>query len=130
MLLGLVPFIIGFGYPLRCFAFLNRVAIETTRRAGFFGETELLYMIVEHFKNRDPVPIYRRFRDQGRMAPQGLEYVSSWVDEKLHLCFQLMETDHPEYIDEWLAHWKDLVEFEVYPVIPSKEAVERVAPLL
>jgi hypothetical protein len=60
-----------------------------------FGETALLYMIVEHFKNHDPVPVYRRFRDSGRMAPQGLEYVSSWVDEKLHLCFQLMETDHP-----------------------------------
>lgn len=90
----------------------------------------MLYMIVEHFKNQDPVPIYRRFRDQGRMAPQGLEYVSSWVDDKLHLCFQLMETDHPEYIDEWLANWNDLVEFEVYPVITSKEAVEKVAPLL
>jgi hypothetical protein len=87
-------------------------------------------MIVEHFKNQDPVPIYRRFRDRGRMAPPGLEYVSSWVDDKLHLCFQLMETDHPEYLDAWLANWKDLVEFEVYPVISSKEAVEKVAPFL
>ena len=90
----------------------------------------MLYMIVERFKNEDPIPVYRRLRDRGRMAPQGLEYVSSWVDQKLHLCFQLMETDHPEHIDEWLANWKDLVEFEVYPVISSKEAVEKVAPLL
>lgn len=90
----------------------------------------MLYVIVEHFKNQSPLPVYRRFRDHGRLAPEGLHYLSSWVDEKLERCFQIMETDDPKLLDEWIAHWSDLVEFEVYPVISSKEAAERVAPLL
>ena len=90
----------------------------------------MLYMIVECFKNQDPVPVYRRFRDRGRLAPEGLKYVSSWVDEKLERCFQLMETDDLKLLDEWIAKWSDIVEFEVYPVISSKEAAEKVAPRL
>ena len=84
-------------------------------------------MIVEHFKNQDPLPVYRRFRDRGRLAPQGVRYVSSWVDEKLERCFQLMETEERRYLDEWIAQWIDLVDFEVYPVITSNEAAERVS---
>ena len=91
-------------------------------------ETALLYMIIEHFKDQDPVPVYRRFRDRGRLAPEGLRYVSSWVDEKLERCFQLMETDDRKLLDEWIGNWKDLVEFDIYPVISSAEAVERVSP--
>jgi Protein of unknown function (DUF3303) len=87
-------------------------------------------MIVEHFKNQDPLPVYRRFRDCGRMAPEGLEYISSWVDEKLERCFQLMETDDRARLEEWLANWNDIVEFDVYPVISSKEAADRVLPYL
>jgi hypothetical protein len=87
-------------------------------------------MIVEHFKNQDAVPVYRRFRDRGRLAPEGLRYVSSWVDEKLERCFQLMETADRKHLDEWIAKWTDLVEFEVYPVISSKEAAERISPRL
>jgi hypothetical protein len=90
----------------------------------------LHYMIVEHFKNRDPVPVYQRFRDRGRLAPEGLRYVSSWIDEKLERCFQLMETSDPNLLDEWMANWKDIVEFEVYAVISSEEAVERISPRL
>lgn len=90
----------------------------------------MLYMVVEHFLNQDPLPVYRRFRDRGRLAPEGLEYVSSWVDEKLERCFQLMETTDPGLLDQWIANWSDLTEFEVYPVITSKEAAERVAPRL
>ena len=90
----------------------------------------MLYMIIEHFKNQDPVPVYRRFRDRGRLAPEGLRYVSSWVDEKLERCFQLMEAADRKHLDEWIANWSDLVEFEVYEVISSQEAVERVSPLL
>jgi hypothetical protein len=87
-------------------------------------------MVVEHFKGGDPLPVYRRFRDHGRLAPDGLEYVSSWVDEKLATCFQLMETDERILLDEWMAKWSDLVEFEVYSVITSKDAAERVASRL
>ncbi|HQR40950.1 MAG TPA: DUF3303 family protein [Blastocatellia bacterium] len=90
----------------------------------------MLYMIVEHFRDRDPVPVYRRFRDHGRLAPDRLQYVSSWVDETLGRCFQLMETDDRKLLDEWMAKWADLAEFEVYPVITSREAADRVAPLL
>lgn len=90
----------------------------------------MLYMIVERFLNQDPIPVYRRFRDRGRLAPDGLHYVSSWVDERLTRCFQLMETADRTLLDEWMAHWSDLVEFEVFPVISSKQAAETVAPHL
>jgi hypothetical protein len=87
-------------------------------------------MIIEHFKNQDPVPVYRRFRNRGRLAPEGLRYVSSWVNEKLDRCFQLMETEDYKLLDEWCSNWTDLVEFEVYPVISSREAAERMSPHL
>jgi len=83
-------------------------------------------MVVENFRNGDPVPVYRRFRERGRLAPEGLHYVSSWVDEKLERCFQLMETDDRLLLDEWMEYWSDLVEFEVYAVVSSAEAAERV----
>ncbi len=90
----------------------------------------MLYMVVEHFRDKDAVPVYRRFRDKGRMAPEGLAYVSSWVDLNLERCYQLMETDDPALLEEWMAKWSDLVEFELYPVMPSREAVEKIEPLL
>lgn len=90
----------------------------------------MLYLVIELFKNQDPVPVYRRFRESGRLAPEGVRYVSSWVDENLDRCFQLMEADSRELLDEWLANWSDLVDFEVYAVMSSNEAAERVAPRL
>ena len=90
----------------------------------------MLFMVIERFRNQDPLPVYRRFRDRGRLASEGLQYVSSWVDERLERCFQLMETSDPRLLDKWIDSWKDLTEFEVYPVISSQEAAERVAPLL
>jgi hypothetical protein len=89
-----------------------------------------LYMIVEHFKDKDAVPVYRRFRDHGRLAPEGLVYISSWVDRQFERCYQVMEAENPELIAEWIANWSDLVEFVVYPVITSKEAAEKIAPKL
>jgi hypothetical protein len=71
--------------------------------------------------------VHRRFRDRGRLAPEGLQYVTSWVDEELKRCFQLMETDDRKLLDEWMANWSDIVEFEVYPVISSNEAAEKVS---
>ena len=85
-----------------------------------------LYMIIEHFRNGDPVPVYRRFRERGRMAPDGLTYVSSWVDQDLTRCYQVMETDDRRLLDQWMALWSDLVEFEVHPVMTSQEAAKRV----
>ena len=89
-----------------------------------------LYMVVERFKNKDAAPVYRRFKDSGRMMPDGLAYVSSWIDDKLERCYQLMETHDRSLLDAWMARWSDLMEFEVYPVITSKEAVEKIAPRL
>lgn len=90
----------------------------------------MLYMIVEHFKNDDPIPVYQRFREHGRLAPDGLQYISSWVDEKLEHCFQLMETADRNLLDQWITNWSDIVEFNVFPVISSKEAADVIAPRL
>ena len=89
----------------------------------------MLYMIVEHFKG-DPVPVYRRFRDHGRLAPEGLRYVSSWVTQDLQRCFQVMECDEPRLLQEWIDRWKDLTDFEVIPVVTSAEAAAAIAPRL
>jgi hypothetical protein len=89
-----------------------------------------LYMVVEHFKNKDAIAVYRRFRDAGRMAPEGLVYVSSWVDDKFERCYQLMEAHDRRLLDEWMSNWRDLVDFEVHSVVTSKEAAEKIAPRL
>ena len=87
-----------------------------------------LYMVVEHFK--DAPAVYRRFRERGRMAPEGLVYLSSWVDEQFERCFQLMETHDRSLLDEWIAKWSDLTRFEVWPVMTSEEAAEKIRTLL
>ena len=86
-----------------------------------------LYMIIENFRNGDPVPVYRRFKDRGRLAPEGLIYISSWIDTGLTRCYQIMETNDPALLDQWMAQWNDIVEFEVRPVITSAEAAQAVA---
>jgi uncharacterized protein DUF3303 len=90
----------------------------------------MLYMVIERYRNGDPVPVYRRFRAQGRLAPETLTYVSSWVTSDMTTCYQLMECESRDALDQWIARWSDLVDFEVAPVITSAEAVERVAPRL
>ena len=87
----------------------------------------MLFMIVEHFKNGDPVPVYRRFREEGRLAPDGLEYVGSWVTSDMTGCYQVMECDDRSLLDQWMAQWADLVRFEVFEVITSTEAAEAAA---
>ena len=87
----------------------------------------MLFMIVERFKNGDPVPVYQRFRERGRLAPEGLYYVSSWVDATLTTCYQVMETSDAALIDQWVANWADLVECEVVPVITSNDATAKLA---
>ena len=87
-------------------------------------------MIIERFKNKDAVPVYQRFRDHGRLAPEGLRYVSSWVTLDLTTCYQLMECEDRELLEQWMTRWSDLVDFEVLPVITSPQAVERIAPHL
>lgn len=89
-----------------------------------------VFMVVEQFRDGDAIPVYRRFRDHGRLAPAGLTYLTSWVDDDMRICFQLMETDDRTLLDSWIAAWDDLVAFEVHPVITSAEAAERIAPAL
>jgi hypothetical protein len=89
-----------------------------------------LYMVIENFRNKDAVAVYRRFRERGRMAPEGLNYISSWIDHDLARCYQVMEAPERALLDAWMANWKDLIDFEVHPVMTSKEAAERIAPRL
>jgi hypothetical protein len=86
----------------------------------------MLFMIIERFRGGDPVPVYRRFRERGRLAPLGLTYINSWVTDDLAACYQVMECEDRALLDEWLANWADIVEFEVHPVITSPEAAARV----
>ncbi|HUR91038.1 MAG TPA: DUF3303 family protein [Gemmatimonadaceae bacterium] len=90
----------------------------------------MLYMVVETFRGGDAVPVYRRVRDGGRGMPDGLRYVSSWVTDDMKRCYQVMETDRRELLDEWIEYWSDLVEFEVFPVVTSAEARAAVDDLL
>jgi hypothetical protein len=82
-------------------------------------------LIVEHFRNGDPAPVYQRFRKQGWFAPEGLTYVASWVTEELAHCYQVMECEDRTLLDTWMGRWSDLVEFEAIPVITSSEAAAR-----
>ncbi|MGH7534708.1 MAG: DUF3303 domain-containing protein, partial [Gemmatimonadales bacterium] len=76
----------------------------------------MLYMIIESFKSGDPVPVYRRFRDEGRLAPAALTYVSSWVTADMTTCYQLMECEDRDVLAQWMARGSDLIDFEVAPV--------------
>ena len=90
----------------------------------------MLYMVIERFKNRDAKAVYRRFRDKGRLAPEGLVYVDSWVETNFDRCFQLMECQDVQLLRQWAAKWSDLVDFEFVPVRRSREAAEIIAPEL
>ena len=86
----------------------------------------MLYMIIERFKGGDARPVYQRFRERGRLAPDGLRYVSSWVTTDLARCYQVMECDDPRLLEEWMSHWRDLVDFECLPVMTSADAAAAV----
>ncbi len=84
----------------------------------------MFFMVIERFKNGDAEPVYRRFREQGRMLPEGLQYIDSWVEEGLGRCFQLMECKDEQLIQQWVKKWEDLVDFEVIAVMRSAEAAQ------
>ncbi len=81
----------------------------------------MLFMVIEHFRNQDGKAVYRRFRDKGRMTPEGLRFIESWVAADLGRCFQIMACDDVAILQGWAAEWSDLVEFEIVPVAPGKE---------
>ena len=82
----------------------------------------MLYMVIEHFK--DVPAIYGRLREKGRIIPDGLEYVSSWIDADLKVCWQLMRTEDESLFQTWMDNWKDLMDFKIVPVRTSAEVRE------
>ena len=90
----------------------------------------MLFMVIERFRDRDAKAVYRRLRDEGRGAPEGLTYVGSWIEASFQRCFQLMECDDPRLLQQWVAFWSDLVEFEIVPVVPSADTRATIEPLL
>ena len=97
------------------------------RGARSAHEVSMLFLVIETFRGGDPAPVYRRFGERGRMAPEGLTYVGSWVATDLTRCYQLMECADTASRDTWMEAWRDLVDFEVVPVITSAEAAAAVA---
>lgn len=88
-------------------------------------------MVIERFENNDMVPVYRRLRDAGRMMPEGLRYVDSWIEPNFSRCFQLMDCDDARLFQEWILNWRGLgMSFEIVPVVSSALTREVVAPHL
>lgn len=90
----------------------------------------MLFMVIERFRAGKAPDVYRRFRDRGRMAPDGVRYVASWVDLEFRRCFQVVEAEGEEALGEWTSHWSDLVDFEIVPVYTSEQAAAAIAPEL
>ena len=99
--------------------------LSTPDRPPSTPDPRMLYMVIERFRGGDPAPVYARFRERGRLAPEGLEYVNSWITQDMTTCYQVMQTQRRELLDQWIAAWADLVDFEVLPVITSAEAAAR-----
>jgi hypothetical protein len=91
----------------------------------------MLFMIIERFKDSDMLPIYKRVRDEGRMFPEGLKYIDSWVEPNFSRCFQVMECDDLRLLQEWALQWRGSgVTLEIVPVVSSKDTRDVVAPYL
>jgi hypothetical protein len=88
----------------------------------------MLFMVIERFRNQDAKAIYRRLRDKGRMLPDGLAFVGSWVSADVGRCFQLMECDDVTRLQRWVAEWSDLIEFEIVPVVAGKDTAAALGP--
>ncbi len=89
----------------------------------------MLFMVIERFKDRDPIPVYKRVRDQGIKFPEGLTYVGSWIEPNFDRCFQLMECHDARLLQEWVLNCQGLgMTFEIVPVVPSKETREAAKP--
>ena len=91
----------------------------------------MLFMVIERFKDDDMVPVYKRVRDSGRVLPEGLKYIDSWIEPNFSRCFQLMECDDARLFQQWVLQWRGTgATFEIVPVVPSKDTREIVAPHL
>jgi len=90
----------------------------------------MLFMVIENIRSQDGLAVYRRFRDKGRMTPDGLKFVGSWTEANLGRVFQLMECDDVALFQRWVARWSDLVAFEIVPVIAGKETADALSDQL
>jgi hypothetical protein len=81
----------------------------------------MLFMVIETFRDHNAEAVYRRFREQGRMLPDGVTFINSWVTTDLSRCFQLMESGDVAMLQQWIAQWSDLIEFEIVPIVEGKE---------
>ena len=86
----------------------------------------MLYMVIERFHPGKVKELYKRFDEKGRMMPKGVHYLNSWINEDVSICYQVMESESEEDLQEWISHWNDLADFEVIPVITSAQANEKV----
>jgi len=87
----------------------------------------MLFMVIEEFRDQDAKSVYRRFREKGRLMPEGVTFHNSWVSADLGRCFQLMECDDVTLLQQWVAGWSDLIGFEIVPVVPGKETAAALA---
>ncbi len=87
----------------------------------------MLFMVIERFRNQDAKAVYRRFRDKGRMMPDGVAFVNSWVSADLGRCFQVMECEDVALLQRWVAQWSDLIDFEIVPVVTGKDTAAALA---
>jgi hypothetical protein len=88
-----------------------------------------LFMVIEKFRNQDARSVYRRFRERGRLMPDGITFVNSWVQADLSRCFQVVECDDVTLLQKWVAEWQDLIDFEIVPVVAGRETAEALEPL-
>lgn len=84
----------------------------------------MTYLIIEHFHPDKIGELYQRFDEKGRMLPEGVIYITSWIDEKVTTCYQVMESDSSEKLQTWVSYWQDLADFEIIPVVSSARARE------
>ena len=82
-------------------------------------------MIIETFHQNKVKQLYERFAEKGRQLPEGVNYINSWIDEDVKICYQVMESDSEEKIHRWIKHWEDLADFKIIPVITSVEAKKK-----
>jgi hypothetical protein len=84
------------------------------------------YMVIETFLPGCKDRVYERFHQKGRMLPEGLIYIDSWLEKDGDRCFQLMETQDPSLFQQWIKHWDDLVTFEFTEIAENPDKADNV----
>jgi len=83
-------------------------------------------MVIEKFVSGKVKEIYKRMEEKGRMLPDGVTYVNSWIDSQISICYQVMESDSEKKLRDWIDLWSDLADFEFFQVITSSQAKEKI----